>query len=620
MTYRDIPIRRKLMWMVLLTTGAALLFTCASFFAYEFLTFRRTTVRNLSTLGEIIAANSTAALAFDNASDAAETLSALQAERHIVAAALYTPNGAIFARYPADIKDEQLPSAPGQIGYRISLVSLATFQPVVRNQKQLGTLYLQSDMGAMRQRFQLYGGIVVLVVGCSLLVAYFLSKALQESISRPITDLSKTALAISDRRDFSVRAVKHGNDELGSLTDAFNNMLAQIDQQDQALRDSEARLRAVLNSALSAVIVTDAEGKVIDWNARAEKMFGWSRQEAIGLDLTRTIVPSHLREGHERGLTDFTREGHGRITSWPIEMTALRRDGTEFPVELAINPLVSGSVTSFCGFITDITDRKRAEAEILALNQQLERRVVERTAQLESANKELEAFSYSVSHDLRAPLRHIDGFASMLASHARAALDEKGNRYVTVIIDSAKRMGRLIDDLLTFSRHGRAELRCTAIKLGELVEDVRAHIQPDTAGRDIEWQIHELPEVYADLGLLRQVVMNLMSNAVKYSRRRDHAVIEIGSRVGPKGEIVVYVKDNGAGFNPKYVDRLFGVFQRLHSDAEFEGTGVGLANVQRIVLRHGGRVWAEGQVDQGATFYFSLPSHVAADGALVGAS
>lgn len=595
------------MSIILLTSGAVLLFTCASFFAYEILTFRGATVRQLATLGKVIASNSTAALAFDNPDDAKETLGALRADRHIVAAALYTNEGKLFARYPATLQENALPTILEDTGYRITRTSLASFQPVMQNDRRLGTLYLQSDMGAMVDRFRLYGGIVVLVVLCSLLVAFVLSQKLQAEISGPIIELAETARAISDRRDFAVRAVKRGEDELGSLTDAFNHMLTQIHQQEQGLRESETRLRAVLNSALSAVVVTDDQGKIIDWNARAEKMFGWKRAEALELSLSETILPKHRRGDHAGDMNRFAEQGQGTITNWPVEMSACHRDGAEFPVEIAIHPLMTNGVRTFCGFITDITERKRAAAEIQALNQQLERRVEERTAQLETANKELEAFSYSVSHDLRAPLRHIDGFASMLTTHSSAVLDEKGRRYVKVIIESAQRMGRLIDDLLSFSRHGRSELRRVPINLGNVVEEVRRQLQSEWAGRAIEWKVGPLPDVFGDLAMLHQVFANLLGNAIKYTRPRSEAVIEVGSEINTDGEQVVYVRDNGAGFDPKYADRLFGVFQRLHSESEFEGNGVGLANVRRIIVRHGGRTWAEGKVDEGATFYFTLP-------------
>ncbi|MEO6006397.1 MAG: PAS domain S-box protein [Opitutus sp.] len=605
---RTTPIRRKLMGIILLTSGAALLFTCASFFAYELLTFRTSTVRQLTTLGEVIAANSTAALAFDNPADAAETLSTIRAERHITAAALYTAQGELFASYPSSLAQSELPATPELQGTHISRASLSTFLPVMQNDRRLGTLYLQSDMGAMMDRLRLYAGLVVLVVGCSSLVAYVLSRKLQAEVSGPIIELADTARVISEHRDFTVRVVKRSDDELGVLTDAFNDMLTQIHSQERGLRESEERLRAVLNSALSAVIVTDERGNILDWNARAEKMFGWTRAEALGLSLTDTIIPVKHRQHHAMGLRRFAEADKGAVTNWPVEMTACRREGGEFPVELAIHPLKSNGVRTFCGFITDITERKRAAAEIIGLNQQLERRVTERTAQLESANKELEAFSYSVSHDLRAPLRHIDGYANMLGSHSKAALDDKGRRYISVIIESAQRMGRLIDDLLAFSRHGRAEMRRTPVELTKLVQEVRVQLEGDAKGRLIVWRVGPLPVVNGDSAMLRQVFANLLGNAIKYTRLKSDAAIEVGALTKDGEDHVIFVRDNGAGFDPKYADRLFGVFQRLHSESEFEGTGVGLANVRRIITRHGGRTWAEGEVNVGATFYFSMPT------------
>jgi PAS domain S-box-containing protein len=253
----------------------------------------------------------------------------------------------------------------------------------------------------------------------------------------------------------------------------------------------------------------------------------------------------------------------------------------------------------------DVTEERRAKDEVETLNADLEARA----AQLATANKELEAFSYSVSHDLRAPLRHIDGYAARLVKVAGEKLDEKSRRYLQTISDAAKEMGQLIDDLLLFSRMGRMELQQGVVELSELTEGVIQTLGAETQSRKIRWTRGELPAIAGDGAMLKQVMINLLSNAVKYTRPRDVAEIEIGCTSQTEKEVVLFVKDNGVGFEMEYVNKLFGVFQRLHRVSEFEGTGIGLANVRRIVQRHGGRTWAEGAVDRGATFYFSIPKN-----------
>jgi light-regulated signal transduction histidine kinase (bacteriophytochrome) len=245
---------------------------------------------------------------------------------------------------------------------------------------------------------------------------------------------------------------------------------------------------------------------------------------------------------------------------------------------------------------------EQMQAEVFRSSQQVQAA----NHQLRAANAELEAFTYSVSHDLRAPLRHIDGFADLLKSYASEGLDDKGKRYLRTISDSAKRMGALIDDLLVFSRIGRAEMRRSELDLNPLVDEVIQELRVETQKRNVLWKRQDLPMVEGDPSLLRQVFVNLLSNAVKYTRPRDPAVIEVGS-VASSDEYTNFVRDNGVGFDMTYVGKLFGVFQRLHRAEEFEGTGIGLANVQRIVLRHGGKTWAEGKSGEGATFYFTLP-------------
>ena len=261
--------------------------------------------------------------------------------------------------------------------------------------------------------------------------------------------------------------------------------------------------------------------------------------------------------------------------------------------------------------------RRRAEADLRQSRDLLEAEVEQRRAlnvelekrsdELKGTNKELETFAYSVSHDLRAPVRHIAGFTELLQKHAHPVLDDKGRHHINMILESANRMGNLVDDLLAFSRIGRAETQRTTIKLEPLVREVLGEIAPDTQGRNINWRIGTLPICYGDPSLLRLVFSNLVSNAVKFTRTRPQGEIEIGSLSHTPDEAVVFVKDNGVGFDMKYKDKLFGVFQRLHSQEAFEGTGIGLATVQRIVHRHGGRVWAEASVDNGATFFVALP-------------
>lgn len=254
-----------------------------------------------------------------------------------------------------------------------------------------------------------------------------------------------------------------------------------------------------------------------------------------------------------------------------------------------------------------LADLRAAHERILELNQNLEIRVTQRTAALAAANEELEAFSFSVSHDLRAPLFHIDGFAQLLGESTAGMLDEQSAKYLGYIVGGTKRMGELIEAMLTLARTSRAHLSLADVDLEEVLEGALAAAGAGTQSRNIQWQRSRLPRARADATLLGQVFVNLLANAIKYTRTRDPAVIEIGARPGRADEVVIFVRDNGVGFDLRYAERLFGVFQRLHREDEFEGTGIGLANAHRIITRHGGAIWAEAAVDRGATFFFSLP-------------
>jgi signal transduction histidine kinase len=492
------------MMVILLTSGTGALLTCGTLLAYEVVTFRQAMVRTLTTLGQVVASNSQAALAFDNHDDAGDVLAALAAEPHIVSAALYDEDGGVFATYPRAGGGRDVPLRPVADGYRFGRSDLSLYQPVVAGTRRVGTLYLRSDLGAMYERFTLYGGMMVAVILLSGVVALLLSSRLQRQVSRPVLALAETARVVTRERDYSVRATRFSDDELGELTEAFNSMLERVQEQDLGLRQ--------------------------------------------GGDLLR----------HE------------------------------------------------------VDERARAEEEVRALNAGLEVRVAERTEALAAANKELESFSYSVSHDLRAPLRHVLGYVELLQRELGADLSERSRHYLGTILKASTDMGQLIDDLLAFSRTSRSEMREVVVSLDPIVRAVMETLEAQTRGRQIVWDVEPLPDAVGDPVLLRQVFANLIDNAVKYSRTRNPARIAIGSAPPEDGRAVLFVRDNGAGFDMAYAQKLFGVFQRLHRAEDFEGTGIGLATTQRIVARHGGRIWAESVVDHGATFSFSLKTAVPA--------
>jgi PAS domain S-box-containing protein len=503
---------------------------------------------------------------------------------------------------------------------------------------------------------------------------------------------------------------------------------------EQALKESEAHTRAILETALDAIIAIDHQGRVLEWNPAAERIFGHKRNKALGRAVDELVVPDSVRRIYRDGLTCYLMTGACSLVGRPIELTLKRSSGEEFRAELSITRSGQGESTSCTALIRDITERRQAQAalqqseerfrllvdslkdyaiymldekglvatwnagaqrlegysneeieglpfstfftpedvaagvpgsilkhaeaegqvqnegwrvrkdgsrfwtrgvvtalrdetgrlqgfakiahdqtqekesaeKILQLNETLEKRVAERTAQLQAANEELEAFSFSVSHDLRSPLRHIAGYVEILRTEASASLDETSQRHLKTIADAAQHMGDLIDALLAFSRMGRGEMQKKRVGLGAIVKQSISELGEQTRTRNIEWKIGPLPEVRADAFMLRQALVNLLSNALKYTRNRNPAIIEIGAEENPD-EVAVYVRDNGVGFDMQYVDKLFGVFQRLHRVSDFEGTGIGLANVRRVIHRHGGRTWAQGKLDKGATFYFSLP-------------
>jgi PAS domain S-box-containing protein len=562
-------------------------------------------------------------------------------------------------------------------------------------------------------------------------LADFLAAGAGNLVGRPVETLARRKRGELFPIDLALTQVPQRNPPFFT---AFIRDITDRKRSEEALRLSEARKAAVLETALDAIISIDQEGKIVDWNAAAEKTFGYSRALALGRELADLVAPRSTAELQQKGLARILHTGRGRLLGQRTEAVAMRANGAEFPVELTIARIPGEAPMLFTIFLRDITDRKRteealrkseerfrlliegiedyaiymldphgritswnagaeridgyrsqeiigrrfhrfytpedcerkkpdqalavataegryrgecwhvrkngtrywanftitalrdeqgrlygfskiarditqrkeAEDEIRRLNTELERRIHERTAELQSAQQEMEAFSYSISHDLRAPLIHIAGFVEMLRSEIGDRIDEKSRRHLETICGSTEHMGRMIADLLTFSRIGRAELNRVRFNLTDTVRDVQRELQPQLEGRRVTWSVSELPDVWGDPILLRQAVFNLLANAVKFTRPRGEARIEIGAETTTT-EHIVFIRDNGVGFDANYAGKLFGVFQRLHPASEFEGTGIGLANTRRILQRHHGRTWAEAKPGAGATFYFSLP-------------
>ena len=594
---RDLSIKRKIMAVTMLTSIVVLGVAVTAFMTYDLITFRESIRRSLTTLAQVTAENSTAALAFGNEKDATETLSSLRLEPQIVAAALYDGDGKLFVQYPTNLPASSFPDAPSMDGYRFEMGHMLLFQGARRDNNLLGTLYLKSDMRFFYARVKVYSAIVALIMIGSLIVALVLSDRLQKRISDPIVALAGAAKTVSERHDYSVRAPRVGGDELGVLTDAFNEMLTRIEQ--HAI--TSAFLSAIVESSDDAIIGKDLTGRVVSWNIGAERMFGYSAGEMVGSSIERLLAPD--RPDEERRILENANRGETRL----YETVRIRKDGKPVDISLAVSPIrdAQGNIVGVSSIARDMTERKRNEEQILRLNAELEHRVQIRTAELTAANQELESFTYSVAHDLRAPLRHIDAFTRILQEDFAGSFPPEAAKLLETIRRGSENMSRLVNDLLNLAHVGRQEMKNERTPLNLIVEETIAEMKRETEGRDIEWRVANLPTIKGDPGLLKQVFANLLSNAVKYSRPRIHAEIEIGLRV-MNDEQVIYVRDNGVGFNMKYADKLFGVFQRLHRAEEFEGTGVGLAIVERVVKRHGGHIWAESELDKGATFYFTL--------------
>ncbi|HEX6928336.1 MAG TPA: ATP-binding protein [Gammaproteobacteria bacterium] len=490
-------LRQRVFAGVLATTVSALLIAGTLMVVYELQNYRERTIQDMTAQAELMGFASTPALQFSDQRLAASNLALLRTRPGILAAAIYSPTGTLFASYRKTASNAgEFPAIPDTEGHVINGDKLHLFQRIVANGEIVGTVYLEAHY----RIYELLGQQAVLMLsamGVALVISMLLSLWLQSRLTGPILKIASLAQTIARQRDYGLRAVKTTDDEIGVLADAFNDLVVEVERSKNEMRGSHDELQ---------------------------------RQ---------------------------------------------------------------------------VEERRQAELEVQRLNEELEHRVAVRTEELERANNELEAFSYSVSHDLRAPLRAIDGFSQALMEDYAARLDENGKGYLNRVRNAAQRMGRLIDDLLKLSRITRAEFNVQEVDLSALAEEILDEMCRSEPDRIVERRITSGLVETCDPQLLRIALENLLSNAMKYSAKCERTVIEFGMR-NHKGEVCYFVQDNGVGFDMAYSNKLFGAFQRLHNSSEYPGTGIGLATVQRIVHRHGGRIWAESAVSKGTTFYFTL--------------
>jgi PAS domain S-box-containing protein len=618
MNLRDTPIQKKLMTVILLTCAVALFLMCSAYIILEFFTYRQLSKNNIQTLAHVIASNSTAALAFLSEDDATEILSALRTEEHIKQACLYDKYGNIFATFPADASNSAFPLHPEKNnGFWFKEDYLAGFEPVMQDNKQLGTLYIKSDLEAMYAQMRRYVIIALLLITGSLVIAYILSRLFQKSISEPILALEQTARIISEKHDYSVRAVNQGKDEIGSLTEAFNQMLTQIEMQNLEITGFNQKLEnkvsertydlqqqkdfieTIINSTVDLVAVFDKDLNYIMLNSRTDDYYSLKREHMLGKNLLE-VFPAMA---HSDMLKDLNRALKGEIIhDLKYKSPILNRSFENFYIPLKDK---QEHIYGVLAIGHDITNLLEANEKLESLN-----------AELLKSNRDLEQFAYVASHDLQEPLRKIQTFTQLMG--ANLGNEEKLQQYHGKINQAATRMQQLIQDVLNFSRISNSDDAFVDTDLNQVLLNLKIDFELLLREKDATFIHPVLPTIKGIPLQLTQLFSNLISNSLKYTNRKPiininyqklskSEVKDLPKLSGMNSYIKILFSDNGIGFDPQFSEQIFNIFQRLHGKQTYSGTGIGLALCKKIVENHHGLIYADGKPGEGATFTIIIP-------------